>query len=203
MDEIRYDEKVGRALLVAARRCLMNAASTLDDAALLISQQRTDRGFALAILAQEEFSKCFLLCNCAAQRRWDGEVYSSLIHHEKKQALVEVMLNYVEWFEKTNSFALALNATALIPAPVSCMPDMSEFQQWVVDAKRKVVKKRSIDRAKQRALYVSVGVDGAVASEPRCTEREAETELERARSFQRVAEMQLKHVGDRNTGLHA
>ena len=203
MDEVCYDEKVGRALLVTARSCLINAASTLDDAALLVAKQRTDRGFALAILAQEEFSKCFMLCNCAAQRRWDVEVYNALIHHEKKQALFEVMLSYVEWFQQANAFALSLNPTALIPAPISYMPDASEFQRWMDDANRKVVRKRNIDRAKQRALYVSVSADGTVSSEPGCTSQEAEGEIGRARSFQRVAKLQLERVGGGNVGLHA
>ena len=202
MGGIRYDEKVGRALLAGARRCLMNAVSTLDDAALLITEERVNRGFALAVLAQEEFSKCLLMANCVVQRRWDEEVFKSLIHHEKKQALVEIMLNYVSWFERKNSFALALNATAFIPAPISHVPDPLEFQRWVDDAKRNVVKKRSIDHAKQRALYVSVGADGVVSSEPCCTKQEAEAELDRARSFQRVVEMQLKYL-DGTAGLRA
>jgi hypothetical protein len=79
-----------------------------------------------------------------------------------KQALVEVMLSYVQWFEATNSFALKVNRHALIPAQVQLLPETSLFERWVTDARNRVITKKTIDRAKQRVLYVAVDRDGRI-----------------------------------------
>ena len=181
-------------LLASARACLNNASSTLDDANLLMSRQRYHRAYALAILAQEEFAKCFMLCTCALQPRWDVQIWQALSQHERKQALVEVMDRYVNWFAQRNSFALRLNASALIPVPVSYTPDPEMFTTWSSEIRKRVINKRNIDSSKQRALYVAIGKNGKVSSEPSCTEEQVAAQLQKAITFQKVTDKQLKHI---------
>jgi AbiV family abortive infection protein len=163
----------------------------LDDAKMLVSNQRFCRGYAVAILAQEEFAKAFILCSCALQPRWDAEVWKALRDHAPKQAVLEVMERYANWFTQRNSFALRHNATALIPMPVPRMPPAAELASWLSEVKASVIKQRTIDKSKQEALYVGIGRDGKVSSTPSCTGDQASAQLQKAATFQLLTDQQL------------
>lgn len=190
-------------LIASAQACLNNASSTLEDARLLMGSSRCHRSYALAILAQEECAKCFMLCTCALQPRWDLAVWKALRQHERKQALVEVMERYVNWFIQHNAFALKLNESALIPAPVSYTPQPEEFAAWRSEVHKSVIEKDSVDRAKQRAFYVAIDKNGKVSSVPSCTQEQASAQLQKATTFQQVASNQLKHVARCTAGVGA
>jgi len=190
-------------LIASAQVCLNNASATLDDARLLMDGERFNRAFALAILAQEECAKCFMLCTCTLQPRWDVAIWKALRQHERKQALVEVMERYVNWFAQHNAFALRLNESALIQAPVNYTPQPDVFAAWRAEVRRSVIDKGNVDRAKQRAFYVSIGKNGKVSSIPRCTREQAAAQLQKATTFQQVASNQLKHVARCTAGVGA
>lgn len=190
-------------LIASAHACLNNASTTLDDARFLMDGKRFDRAFALAILAQEECAKCFMLCTCSLQPRWDLAIWKALRQHERKQALVEVMECYVNWFMQHNAFALRLNGSALIPSPISYTPRPEEFAAWRSEVRKDVIDKGSVDRSKQRALYVAIDKNGKVSSVPSCTQEQAAAQLKKATTFQKVASSQLKHVARCTAGIGA
>lgn len=190
-------------LIASAQVCLDNASATLDDARFLLSGERFNRAFALAVLAQEEFAKCFMLCTCTLQPRWDVAIWKALRQHERKQALVEVMERYINWFARHNAFALRLNESALIQAPISYTPQPEEFAAWHSEVRKSVIDKGSIDRAKQDAFYVAIGKNGKVSSTPCCTREQAVAQLQKATTFQQVASNQLKHVARCMAGVGA
>lgn len=76
--------------------CTSNGKNLLDDAKLLLDWDRFSTSFALSILAQEEFSKAFLL-NLVADEAipWIHEVRRSMARHQCKQLLTIVM----EWVD--------------------------------------------------------------------------------------------------------
>jgi len=182
-------------LIASAQACFANASALLEDARLLVAKQRFATGYAVAILAQEEFAKSFILCTCASQPRWDIEVWKALHRHGPKQALVEVMDYYVNWFVNHNSFALRLNANALIPAPVTHMPEPAQLASWLSKVRGSVIDKGSVDRSKQDALYVAIGKNGKVSSAPSCTKEHATSQLQKATTFQQLAGKQLNDMG--------
>lgn len=179
-------------LVKSTQVCLTNASETLQDAELLVSRGRYARGMALAILAQEEFAKCFMLCDCASNGRWDELIHDALRDHGKKQAFAEVMLQYLEWFETQNAFALNLSTSALIPVPLTRLPEREEFNSWVTKVDKQVVKKKRIDRSKQRAIYVTIDQNGMASSTPNCTSRIAAEEVSRAKSLEFVAALRTR-----------
>ncbi|MES1953595.1 AbiV family abortive infection protein [Salinisphaera hydrothermalis] len=185
------DPNLGTDLLKSAECCFSNGSGLIEEAQLLLDGEKFSRSFALSILAQEEFSKCFLLSNCSYQGRWDQEVHKSLNYHEMKQAFVEVMLSYVQWFEAANSFALKTNVTALIPAPIKLLPDAAQWNRWIADAQKRVIKKKTIDRAKQREFYVAVDKDGRVSSKPNSSDIESKAQIEKSKKFKYVAKLQM------------
>jgi AbiV family abortive infection protein len=181
-------------LVASARISFANASETLDDAKMLVSNLRYCRGYAIAILAQEEFAKSFILCSCALQPRWDTEVWKALRDHAPKQAVLEVMERYANWFAQQNSFALRHNASALIPMPLTRMPGAAELASWFLEVKANVIKQRTIDKSKQDAFYVGIGRDGRVSSIPSCTSEQASAQLQKAATFQQLAGQQLNVV---------
>jgi AbiV family abortive infection protein len=190
-------------LVASARICFVNASEMLDDAKMLVSNQRFCRGYAISILAQEEFAKAFILCSCALQPRWDAEVWKALRDHAPKQAVLEVMERYANWFTQRNSFALQHNATALIPKPVPRMPAAAELASWLSEVKASVIKQRTIDRSKQEAFYVGIGRDGKVSSTPSCTGDQAAAQLQKAANFQLLTDQQLNVVVGHARGVGA
>jgi len=199
----KFAHPASNDLIASAQVCLSNASATLDDARFLLGGERFNRAFALAILAQEECAKCFMLCTCTLQPRWDVAIWKALRQHEHKQALVEVMERYVNWFAQHNAFALRLNESALIQAPISYTPQPDEFATWRSEVRKSVIDKGSVDRAKQQALYVAIGKNGKVSSTPSCTREQAVAQLQKATTFQQVASNQLKHVARCAAGVGA
>ena len=100
------DDTLITNLITSAEKSYLNACDLLDDAHVLFDSQRYSRANVVAILAEEEFSKAFILIVCAQIRRWDSEIYRALKSHTHKQAIVKTMLQYIEWFKEKNAFIL-------------------------------------------------------------------------------------------------
>lgn len=72
------DEPLRSRLVESARAAYQSGCTLLSDAKTLIDTERYCRAGALAILAEEEYSKAFVLCICADTRRWDSVIFRSL-----------------------------------------------------------------------------------------------------------------------------
>jgi hypothetical protein len=80
----------------SARAAYQNGCALHDDALLLFDGERFPRSAALAILAEEEFSKAFILFISVNQGRWDSDIYKALRQHPQKQGIAEGMRAHFE-----------------------------------------------------------------------------------------------------------
>lgn len=100
-----------KALTTSIAKCIENGNALVGDADLLLGWDRFSTALALAVLAQEEFAKAFLLQLVAEEALpWVPEVRRSINRHECKHLLAIVM----EWlpildFGGTNDWLSGFN----------------------------------------------------------------------------------------------
>lgn len=190
------------ALQQSIEACINSGKRLLEDAEWLMHREST--GIALAMLAQEEFAKAFVL---ALVRDgivpWTGEVRRSLRVHECKHLVTIIM----EWLSAVNEIranqpleeSLRRDDSLHLPANVAIAMNIfrhemierigggnpDHYPEWGGLARRIAKGKR--DRKKQAALYVDIGDDGGVASEPTASEDEFKTEFEYAEKLREFA----------------
>lgn len=162
--------------------CIANGKRLKEDAETLIELGRAPTALAVAVLAQEEFAKAFLLV--LARREvipWTKELQRSLQSHECKH-LVGVMM---EWLKPSLEEELARVQAAINGNEIEFLPlDVAvainilrheKFEQFrngfsTKDAEDKgfsrKISKGFLDRLKQSGLYVGITDDGAVNSLP-------------------------------------
>ena len=193
------DEAVQKSL----RACLRNAKELVDAAEWSLRGQPS--GLALAMLSQEECAKAFVFALVRdGILPWTAEVRRSLSYHECKNLITIVM----EWLSAVNE--MRFQETSLregpsesvqhLPADVAIALNIyrheliervpgrgtERYPEWDGVARKVAGGKR--DRKKQAALYVGIGEDGGVASEPASTVPEYETELTLAKKLMEFAE---------------
>lgn len=179
----------------AARASYENACTLLDDARVLNAENRFPRASALAILAEEEFAKSFIVCSAIQQKRWDSGLWGGLRDHAPKQAVVQGMLNYWEWAKKNEEQVAGINGRNVIQYTPSYVPDESQMAEMLNDLKRSHIKQRKRDKEKQNYLYVAIDRSAKVINDPRSTsEGDARNEIEHAAQFREIAEHMLSHT---------
>lgn len=177
---------------VAAYR---NGSDLREDAVILFAAKRYPRAAALAILAEEEFSKAFIILNCAKNGRWDSNIYLALRKHSHKQAMSEAMLDYLDWFSNNCKRVMALNQSSFVPVQPAIYPgdeEMNRLKEKAVSRFSKPVR----DYLKQDAFYVGIDQDGKVTTNPtEIGSDEAEQCLRTCEQFQLVVEVLLGKAG--------
>lgn len=162
------DEQLTKDLELAAHAAYDNGCELSIDARLLFESHRYSRATALAILAEEEFSKAFTLKLSADNKRWDSTLYDSLRSHAIKQGLAEAVVNFIE-AEKAKA--------RWIGGFTSAYPDEKKAKEFVAAAKKRL-RKPVKDHLKQDALYVAISKEGKIKSIPKnITREEAENSL--------------------------
>jgi len=182
--------------------CIKSGKRLLEDSEWLSHMEST--GIALAMLAQEEFAKAFVL---ALVRDgivpWTGDVQRSLRVHECKHLVTIIM----EWLFVVNEIRsrqpleelLRTDDSLHLPAHVAIAMniyrhemieriggrDPDHYPEWGGLARRVAKGKR--DRKKQAALYVDIRDDGGVSSEPGSSEEEFKAEFEYAEKLMELA----------------
>ena len=160
------DEALRSRLVESARAAYDSGCTLLSDARVLLDAERHCRAGALAILAEEEYSKAFVLCICADIRRWDSVIYRSLTDHGSKQAVSQMMLRYWNWLQTNLKAVAEMNRFSFIPAQPSVLPPQSEFDAMIEDGRKEHIKKRQRDKLKQRMLYVHLDRNAAAIHKP-------------------------------------
>jgi AbiV family abortive infection protein len=182
--------------------CIKSGLRFLEDAEWLTHREST--GVALAMLAQEEFAKAFVLALVRdGILPWTEEVQRSLRVHECKHLVTIIM----EWLLAVNELRSSQSLDELLRRDESLHlpPDVAiamniyrhemieriggrnpeHYAEWGGTA-RKVAKGKR-DRKKQAALYVDIRDDGGVASEPTMSVQEFEAEFAHARKLMEFA----------------
>ena len=170
------------SLWTSADACLRNA-KTLSEHAELLDLEGSATAFALAILAQEETVKAFLLHLAAYEALpWNRLVHRSLRDHACKQAWFVVLDAMISDLERVQSGDEPLPEVDLDGNLLQKVADVlnwyryAKIQAWeqghcdweevpTAEPARGIVGGK-LDRHKQRALYVGIGEDGKVSSRP-------------------------------------
>jgi len=179
----------------SAHAAYANGCALLEDALFLVTADRYPRATALAILAEEEFSKAFILLVSAMNGRWDSNIFLSLRKHSNKQGISEAMLDYLDWFKQNYQWVMEINRYTLVQAQPDIHPGDEKMEQLYAKAKSRFAKPIR-DYLKQDAFYVSIDEDGKPKSIPNSIGKEdALRYLKDSEKFQVVVEMLL---GDPN-----
>jgi AbiV family abortive infection protein len=187
-------EDLRNKLLASSVAAYESACSLLSDAKILQGAGRYARAGALAILAEEEFAKSFVVCICAGERRWDSEVLVGLRDHGRKQAISQAMLDYWKWVQENMAAVEKMNRFSLTKTTPSVMLSPGDMDALLRRVEKEHVKKRTRDVLKQRMFYVAIGQSGSVIHDPKSiTESMAAQCLEATTAFKTISEIALGH----------
>ena len=189
--------------------CLENGRRLLDDAKHLSEHDRFATARAIAILAQEEFAKGYLLRLVAEGVVPDcDEVVRASRDHVCKHLVGVVMLHlYLPWetiYARLGKPYEIPKEPPVLPRNVAdalnilCHekllrwrdPINAGLDDYDYDALAKRVWKGAVDRAKQDMLYVSVSRGGKCGGIPNCAPVDATDEITLADTLREVAEGQ-------------
>ena len=162
-------------------------------------------GVALAILAQEEFAKAFML-NLVNEGiiPWSQGVQWSIRNHECKHLFVLIMDYLVSIDEPFDEWHKRLKSGEQVQIPSHVCDAISIYRHekvgrweegppcWVEDPNwhkipKNIGMKKKVDRKKQDSLYVQISKDGKVVKVPDADEKDVEKELKQARDIQDIA----------------
>ena len=202
----------------AVRACLSNGKRLLEDVEFLELNEPPTTAYFLAMIAQEEFAKGFLLALVVrGVIPWDRRLLRAARDHACKQLLCVVM-DYLapdldEFLDRCNAVVLR-HEVPEVPAKVADALNILrhekigrwEKQLWVwaekpdYDPDAMAIFDGKQDRVKQDALYVRLAADGGVASTPKgVTYEMVRNERKRAERLADLTEGVLN--GQLNPGL--
>ena len=188
--------------------CIENGEWLLEETEWAV--HRASTGVALAMLAQEECAKAFVLALVRDSiLPWTDDVRRSLAVHECKHLVTMIM----EWLLDVNErrFEAIWNGTSP-PAPAAHLPpdvatamniyrhelierigrrDSERCASWRGRARKLADGER--DRRKQAALYVRIGNDGSLSSAPSESQQAYDEELVRTKALVRFAKDADRH----------
>lgn len=186
--------------------CLKNGQRLIEDAELLLDFERHPSAFVIAILAQEEFAKAFMLVLVTeGVVPWTPEMRKLLYSHDAKH-LVGVLVEWLgpPWEEQHRRMKAWIDKP---PTPVTVPHDVAVAINILRHEKIERIRtgyacsdpedygaSRRIaegvrERAKQRALYVGIALTGGLESLPtKVSPEQATAEFERAKQYRELAE---------------
>ncbi len=150
-----------------AHAAYKNGSNLRQDALTLFGACRYPRTVALAILAEEEFSKALILMSCADEKqgKWDSNLHMALRKHPEKQGIVEGIIEHTIWFVNHAKFIEALNRRSLFHVRPSTLPSddkMNEIKSKVKSYFKKPIR----DKLKQDSIYVNIDKFAKASSNP-------------------------------------
>ena len=202
MSEKKPDGKYQHAL----QECVRNGCSLLEDAEYLRDWDKHGTAYAIAILAEEEFSKAFLLYLIQDDViPWTPEIRRAIRNHECKHLLAILTEHLAEkgeyWWTKTlderiNAPDEPLPRQLIAAINLFRHDKVGRFQSpsWDIlepgdyDSVTKKVADGSVDRAKQSAIYVNIASDGTTLTTPRAVSAaQSAAEIEKAKRIKEMA----------------
>ncbi|MER8632296.1 AbiV family abortive infection protein [Mesorhizobium opportunistum] len=214
MVEVEENRRIHREAIFA---CIANGSRLLEETYDLEFRGPPATRLFLAMIAQEEFAKAFMLF---LVRRglipFSPAVHRAIQDHICKQ-LMGMIMDYMIMDWETIEEARAMIARDaelgdLLPDDVGSALEILDYEKigrwtrnnWVWaenpnynSAAVKIAKGRQ-DRLKQDALYVRIGSDGRLVSTPdKVGEEDVERELERAKSYDRFVRSAVGMIEDR------
>lgn len=186
----------------SADACVSNGRKLVEDAGLLFDWDRYSTALALAVLAQEEFSKAFILKLVVdGALPWIPAVRQSISKHQCKHLLAIVMdwlPTFEDWhdtYDERKTTHDTAEAEFHFPINVATALNIYRHEEierirsgyawkeddWAKGNARKIAN-GSLDRKKQAALYVDITKNGDAGLHPGLiTSQEAEEAIQRAK----------------------
>lgn len=182
---------IAENLRKASLACYDNGNGLLEEANILYEWDRYARATALAILAEEEFSKAMILQLSSISGRWNKELHEGLVKHEKKQAISGAMNEFMEVFKRHLSSA----KFSFIPMPFNLE---RQAREEVRKAEKIFIKNQKKDKRKQDAQFVAIGKTGLPCRTPSSFgKKDASDEIDSAVRFRAYLEaLYLKRTDD-------
>lgn len=186
-----YSKSIEANLLASSEVAFENGISLLEEANILYEHDRFARATSLAILAEEELSKSFILRTSIMQKRWDQELYKSLSVHGHKQAISEALQILVP--EMIGHLRRSKRTLVAFPG----FPLQKRVHKIKDDVTKKQIKKQKIDKLKQKSQFVAIGRTGAATNTPSLISKEtAAKTINRVTKFKAIVETQFGRSGD-------
>jgi len=198
-NEEKYEE--------AIEACIKNGKRLIVDSETLRDCERFTTAKALAILAQEEFAKAYLIRLVQEGAiPWCNEIFKATRDHHCKQ-LVGIVMEYLftpwevaELWEREKRVREKF-PDFLLPAKVAdalnifCHEKIARWRSsswgWAEDPKYDVEAKRiwkgQLEKSKQNAIYVSIGKDGKIRNTPMVDSGDANKQIEYAKVLEEVS----------------
>ena len=172
------DNKLRFHMENTAHHAFENGRALRRDAIVLGSAGSHGRAMALAILAEEEFAKAFVLMTSAVQGRWDSTLFEALRHHGTKQGIAQAMLKLHEWVVQNQRWNPSFTSLSPLPADV--------LSAAVAEASA-TMKKPYKDYLKQTGFYVSLDEYAQTISKPTVFDaNDIRPHMEEVEKFERV-----------------
>ena len=187
--------------------CIENGRRLLDDATDLQEYERFPTAKALAILAQEEFAKAYIIkLVLEGAVPWCNEIYRATRDHHCKQ-LMGIVMEYLftplgteslmererKINENISDFVLPKKVADALN--IFCHEKINKWKSsswvWVEEPKYDIEAKKvwngKIEKTKQDSLYVAIGKDGRVANIPRSYSDDVKKQIEYTKVLEEVA----------------
>ena len=188
--------------------CIENGRRLLEDSEYLNEYDRFPTAKALAILAQEEFAKAYIIKLVQeGALPWCDEILRATRDHHCKQ-LMSILMEYLftPWEDAESMMERDRKIREkypdfLLPKKVADALNIfchEKIERWKssswfcaedpkYDVEAKKVWKGKIEKTKQNALYVSIGKDGKVTNIPRNDSDDVNKSIEYAKILEEVA----------------
>jgi AbiV family abortive infection protein len=166
-----------RNLSPAIRASFENGSRLVDDSQHLLEYECFPSAYALAILAQEEYAKAFLLILVQGKSiPWNADVCQALRNHSCKQ-LVATIMEYLDAEWEKYLATLKVRGSVNFPPHIADAINIIRHEKvpredasaWLWDDKShrdpdaRRISEGKFDKQKQNALYVDVGKSGQVS----------------------------------------
>ncbi len=192
----------------AIKACIENGRRLLEDSESLRDFNRFPTAKALAMLAQEEFAKAYILSLIqeGAIPLCDEVLKATKDHHCKQLMAILMVYLFTPWDDvksllkrderiKNNFADFRLPKTVADALNIFCHEKIHKWKSstWVweeaprYDVEAKKVWKGQIEHAKQNAIYVSIGKNGKVTNVPQSNVDDVKKQIEYAEILQEVA----------------
>lgn len=167
-----------------------NGLDLRQEATLLFEAGRFSRAAALAILAEEEFSKAYILKVTAEGNRWDSELFKGLRKHTIKQGISVAMTGHFIEYINQHELTERINQNNMIFFKYPPMKTDQASVERLSEKMQHYMSDSTKEKLKQKSFYTDFDNSAKLVSVPSdIGEEDARQALDDSFLFQIVVEV--------------